>query len=442
MGDTRLERGDDDYPAGLYGWYVAAVLILIYTISYVDRIMLTLLVGPIRQSLQISDLQLSLLHGFAFAIFYTFLGIPLGRIADRSSRRNLIVGGALVWSGMTALCGVARSFGSMFLARIGVGVGEAALSPAAYSMLSDYFPPAKLPRVLSVYTASIYIGGGIATMTAGTLIAVLPTLDLPWLEGLEPWRLVFIAVGLLGIPSAALMLTVREPGRHNLSKRYGADGPTLSAVLQHMWDRRAAYGTVALGLSAISMMTNGIKGWVPTFFMRRFGWTVAETGFWFGSGLLVSGTVGVISGGLLASWLRSRGDLGSNLKVAILTAFLMLAFGVVAPLLPDARLSLACYCVAIFSGAMPFGAAAAAVQEITPNQMRGQVAAVYLFAINLAGIGMGPTVVAFFTDIVFGRDDAVGYSLSALVALGVPLALLFLVGGLGAYRKALEGKDF
>ena len=441
MTGTFVER-EPDYPPAHYGWYVVAVLAVIYTISYIDRIMLTLLVGPIRASLQISDLQLSLLHGFAFAIFYTFLGIPLGRIADRHSRRDLVVGGALVWSAMTALCGVARSFGSMFLARIGVGVGEAALSPAAYSMLSDCFPPSKLSRVLSVYTASIYIGGGLATMTAGTLIAVLPTLGLPWFEGLEPWRMVFIAVGLLGIPSAVLMLTVREPRRRNLSKRYGDDGPSLTAVLQHMWERRAAYGSVALGLSAISMMTNGIKAWVPTFFMRRFEWTVAETGFWFGSGLLVFGTVGVISGGQLAGWLRGRGDLASNLKVGILTALLILGFGLVAPLVPDPTLSLVLYCAAIFSAAMPFGAGAAAIQEITPNQMRGQVAAVYLFAINLAGIGLGPTVVASFTDLVFGRDEAVGQSLAALVAIGVPLALLCLVGGLGAYRRALAAKDF
>ncbi len=442
MNPTTPAPDETQYPHPAYGWYVVGVLILIYTASYIDRIMLTLLVGPIRKSLEISDLQFSLLHGLAFAIFYTFLGIPIGRIADRSNRRNLIIGGAVLWSAFTSVCGLARSFGFMFMARIGVGVGEAALSPAAYSLLNDYFPPRKVATALSVYTASIYIGAGLATITAGMLIAALPAMDVPILGHLESWRLVFLVVGALGIPCALLTLTVREPKRTGMSKRYGAEGAPFSAVVSYMWDRRGAYATVAFGLAAVAMMTNGIKGWVPTFFIRTYGWTIAETGAWFGSGLLVFGTTGVILGGILASWLRKRGDLTSNLKVAMLTAILLMAFGIAAPLMENPTHALFLYCAAIFSGALPFGAAAAAIQEITPNQMRGQVAAVYLFFVNLAGIGFGPTVVAFITDVVFHDDNAIRYSLSILVAVGVPLALLILGLGLKSYRKALEEKDF
>jgi MFS family permease len=387
-------------------------------------------------------LQLSLLHGFAFAVFYTFLGIPLGRIADRGNRRNLVIGGTLVWSVMTSLCGIARSFGLMFIARVGVGVGEAALTPAAYSMLGDYFPPGKLARVLSVYTAAIYVGAGIATMSVGALLKSLPAVYLPLIGHLAPWRMVFVLVGLMGIPCALLTLSVREPARKDVSTRYGVAGASLAAVFAQIWQRRGAYGTVAFGLAAIAMMTNGIKGWVPTYFIRTFGWTIAQTGFWFGSGLLVFGTAGVILGGVLAGWLRARRHQTANLQVALLTAALMMVFGIAAPLTSNAALSLALYCATLFSGALPFGAAAAAIQEITPNQMRGQVAAIYLFIINLAGIGLGPTVVAFFTDVVFRNDHAIRYSLALLVGLGVPLALVVLGLGLRSYRKALAEKDF
>ena len=442
MSETTASREttETDYPKPIYGWYVVGVLILIYTASYIDRIMLTLLVGPIRKSLEISDFQFSLLHGLAFAVFYTFLGIPMGQIADRSNRRNLITVGAAFWSVFTCLCGLARSFGGMFMFRVGVGVGEAALSPAAYSLLSDYFPPRKLARVLSFYTASIYIGAGIATITAGALIAALPAMDLPVLGHLEPWRLVFIVVGLLGIPCALLMMTVREPIRKNMSKRYSAGVP-FKEVLSYIWARRGAYATVAFGLAAVAMMTNGIKGWVPTFFIRTYGWSIAETGAWFGSGLLVFGTGGVILGGVLAGWLRSRGDQTSNLKVAMLTAALLMVFGIAAPLMANPTHAQILYCAAIFSGALPFGAAAA-IQEITPNQMRGQVAAIFLFFINLTGIGFGPTVVAFFTDMVFHDDNAIRYSLSILVAIGVPLAILILGLGMKSYRKTLQERDF
>ena len=165
-----------DTPSSRYGWYAVAVLILAYTFSYVDRTILTLMVKPIRASLHITDLQISLLHGLAFAIFYTLLGIPIARFADRGNRTRIIMAGIAVWSVMTALCGFARSFGQLFLARIGVGVGEAALSPAAYSMLSDYFRGNALTRALSVYTASIYIGAGLALLIGGALIASVPAM--------------------------------------------------------------------------------------------------------------------------------------------------------------------------------------------------------------------------------------------------------------------------
>jgi MFS family permease len=422
------------YPREAYGWYVVTVLILVYTLSYVDRTILTLMVKPIRATLQITDLQISLLHGLAFAVFYTLLGVPIARLADRRSRRNLILGGLVLWSAMTSACGMARSFGSMFLARVGVGVGEATLSPSAYSMLSDYFPPNKLTRALSVYSAAIYIGAGLALIGGGTMIALVPPITLPVIGLLQPWQSVFLLVGLPGLPLALLLLTVREPARIGRT----AAAASLRDVFGQLRSQGRAYGFLIGGYALSSLMWNGAQGWIPTFFIRTFGWTPAQTGLRYGSALLVFGALGVVGGGLLAGYRRNRGKTLANLEVGVLSALAAAPFAIIAPLLPTAEWSMAAWCGFIFFGSFPYGAAAAAFQEITPNQMRAQVSAIYLLGINLAGIGLGPTVVAFFTDKVFGNDLSLRYSLALTAALAAPFAALLLAAARRPYAAVLQ----
>jgi len=429
---------DGDYPSSATGWYVTFVLVLAYMVSYVDRTMLTLLVDPIRKTLQISDLQISLLHGFAFAIFYTILGLPMGRIADRYNRRNLIVVGIAFWSVMTSVCGLARSFGQMFAARVGVGVGEATLSPAAYSILSDYFPPDKRARVLGVYTSGIYLGAGLATFGGGALIMAVEATTLPVIGFREPWQIVFLLIGLLGIPVALMLATVPEPRRRGMLGRSKPAVLPYSAVFKYLWQRKRAYFALFFGTAAYALMTNGLKGWIPTFLMRVFELTPAQVGLWFGLILILFGSAGTAAGGFGSVALRRRGHPDSNLKVGILAAMAILPLGIIAPLMPTAAASLGVYCAVIFLAGVPFGVAAAAVQEITPNEMRGQMSAIYLSFVNIAGIGVGPMIVAFFTDKVFGRDSAVGWSLACIVAIGAPLAMLLLSLGLRPYRRALD----
>jgi MFS family permease len=420
-------------PTGRYGWWVVFVLIIAYTFSYIDRSILTLMVGPIRASLGITDVELSLLHGFAFAIFYTILGVPLGRIVDSRKRTTVVAVGVALWSVMTALCGLARTFGQMFLARVGVGVGEAALSPAAYSMLSDWFAGKQLTRALSLYNAAIYMGAGLATLVGGTLIASIPSVETDWFGTLEPWRVVFILVGVPGLAVALLVLSLREPVRRGA---IGAGPPPLSEVMRYIWDRRGAYGWLIIGLSIASTMWNGVGAWTPAHFMRNFGWTPAEVGVRYGTALLVMGPSGIIFGGWLAGWLRDRGRADANVRIAVISGLAALPFGVLAPLAPDAWLSLAGFCGFIFAATMPYGGAAAALQELTPNRMRGQISAVYLFFLNLAGIGLGPTLVALFTQNVFGEDAAVNYSISVVVAITAPLSALLLMRACAHQRQA------
>ncbi len=425
-----------------YAWYVVGVLILAYTVSYVDRTILTLLVKPIRESLQISDTQLSLLHGLAFALFYTVLGIPIARLADRHDRTRIIAVGIVVWSAMTALCGFARNFGQLFLARVGVGVGEAALTPAAFSVLGDYFKGPALTRALSVYTSAIYLGAGLALMIGGAVIASVKPMQLPVLGYFEPWQVVFLFVGLPGLLVALLMKTVREPPRTALGNGSRAAVMPVRDVVAYLRERRGAYGYIILGFAAASLLWNGAQAWIPTFFIRSFGWTPAEVGLRFGPVLLVFGTAGVISGGFLSGWYAKCGHIDANLRVGLVAAALMLPTGVVAPQLATPEACLVAFAAFCFAGAMPYGAAAAALTEITPNQMRAQVTAIYFFFLNLAGIGFGPTVVALCTDLVFHDDLAVGRSIVVVAAVAAPLSLLLLWLGLKPFRRCVETVDF
>lgn len=418
------------------------MLIVAYTLSYIDRTILTLLVKPIRETLQISDVQISLLHGLAFALFYTFMGIPIGRLADRYNRVQIITSGIALWSLMTALCGLARNFGQMFLARMGVGVGEAALSPAAYSMLADYFKGPQYTLALSIYTSAIYTGAGLALVLGGAIISSVPAMNLPFVGHLEPWQVVFMFVGLPGLVVALWVMTLREPARLGVeSDGKGDNVPSFGEVVRHVRSQPAAFGLLLAGYASLSLLWNGAMAWIPTYFMRVHGWTVAEVGLRFGLVLGLLGTIGIICGGLISGELRRRGRTDSNLLVGIMASLLILPAGLLAPGFASADAALAGFGLFVFAGAIPWGAAPAAFTEISPNRMRAQVSAMYLFGINLAGIGLGPTVVAYFTQNVFGYDASVGSSLATVTALTAPLAALLLWLGLKSYRASMA-KNF
>lgn len=424
-----LQRG------GPYAWFVVAVLILAYTLSFVDRQILTLMVGPIRRTLHISDTQISLLHGLAFALFYTIMGIPIGRLVDRRRRTVIIAVGVAVWSAMTMACGLARSFSQLFLARIGVGIGEAALSPSAYSMLADYFPPDKLARALSVYTSATHVGAGIATIAGGALIALVPLFVVPGLGSIEPWQIVFLLVGAPGLLVALLILCLREPTRQGLMQ---GEMPSARVLFAYLAERRGAYGFLILGYGVAGIFWNGIMAWLPTFFIRRFGWTAAEVGLRFGLSLMVAGIAGVLAGGLIASRLRARGMTDANIRIGLVSLAVATPMGLIGAHSSSGMIALGFMSLFLFGCAMPWGAAAAAVQEITPNQMRGQVSAIYLFSLSLIGTGIGPTIVAAFTDYVFRRDDAIHLSMAATMLIAAPLATLLLGLALKPYRLAVS----
>ena len=421
-----------------YPWVVVAILMIAYVFSFVDRQILNLLVGPIRRDLGISDTQMSLLMGFSFAIFYTILGIPLGRLADRWNRRGLITAGVVVWSLMTSLCGLAQTYWQLFLFRIGVGVGEATLSPAAYSMIADYFPPHRRATAISVYSMGIYLGSGLAFLLGGLVIqfaVAQGAVTLPLIGDVRPWQLVFFVLGGGGIIFSSAFLLVKEPRREEVGAAAGH--VPFAVVAAHLWRNRRTVLCHNAGFAMIAFCSYGTAAWVPSFFIRTFNWKAGEVGIIYGLIVMIFGCLGVLFGGWLTDrWLR-QGKSDAALRVGICASGIAIVGGVYL-LASTGTLAAILMVPSIFALGMPFGAAPAAIVAIVPNQMRGQTAAVYLFIVNLIGLGIGPTAVALVTDYVFADDLALRWSMLIVGTLANVAAIALLGAGLKPYRETLR----
>ena len=442
-----MKEAPDDAGEGrrspIYPWYVLGVLFVAYTFSFVDRTILSLLIPSIRADLNISDTQVSLLAGFAFAVFYTIAGLPLGVCADRWSRKWMIAGGATLWSLMTAVCAAATGFWPLFWARVGVGVGEATPSPAAYSLITDYFNRRRLGLAMAIYHTATTLGGGLALMAGGLLVHHLnglPPVRLPGDIDLEAWRLTFLWVGLPGLCIPLLMLTVREPAR-----RPGAVNPSLLGGLDDfrafLVSRRAAFGGLIVGLAPVSLVIYGFMSWLPTFFARSHGMSPGEAGAIYGAILAVAGTAGLLSGGWFADRLVARGVADAHARTILFAVAASIPFYIAAPLVDEAWLAFALLAPATFFAQAFPGLAAAALQIVTPPQFRAQVTAVYFLCVSFSALALGPTLVAVLTDYGFGDDSALRYSLSSVAAVGLPLSCAVLFLALPAIRRGLVASN-
>jgi MFS family permease len=437
----------DDFPPPRYAWYVVAVLALANTSAFVDRQILGLLVGPIRRDLGVTDTQMGVLYGLAFALFYTLLGIPIARAADRGSRRAIIGIGIAVWSIMTVLCGVARTYDQLLLARFGVGVGEAALAAPALSLLSDYFPADRRATALSVYSLGIYLGAGLANLVGGALLARFGAdaagamVVWPVLGEIRSWQSVFVVVGLPGLLIAALIAAVREPARRETATDDDARGYSLGDIIAYVRANARTFVCHNLGYSLFALVNFGTAAWLPTHLIRTYGWTAARAGITLGTLTATVGVVGVVVGGRVADRMLARGRADAKLRVGIIAAVANLVCGIAYTLAPTAALSVAALVPYNFFASFAFGAAVAAVQEITPNRMRAQLGALFVSAMTLIGLGFGPTVVGVLTDRVFGDDAALRYSLLIVTVVGLAGAAALLIAGLGAYRRSVAERS-
>ena len=420
------------------------VLLLAQTFSFLDRMIMGLLVGPIRDTFQISDTQYSLLAGLAFSLFYALMGLPLARIADSRSRRNLIAAGIAVWSLMTAVCGLAKGFWMLFVARMGVGVGEATLAPGAYSMIADYFPKSLLARALSVYMVGVTLGSGFAYMLGGAVVAYvenMPQIVLPVLGAIHGWQLTFFIVGLPGLLVALLMmLSVREPPRRGLAAN-DVQAIALREVVDYLWSRRRAYGGHIIGVSIFIMVVYALNLWGPTYLIRTFGYTRPEAGWVFGIVMIVAGTSGLLLAGFIAdSWMK-RGVNDAYVRTIIVSIVGLLPCALMMGFATSDVVGIAAISLAVFFSAFQGGLSGGTLALMTPNRMRGQATAVFQLFANLIGLALGPTVVAMTTDYIFGYDAAIGKSIALCAAVLCPLGGYILWRSLAAIRTEVQAQN-
>lgn len=416
-----------------YAWFVVYLLVGAYAMAFLDRQILSLLVKPIRADLGISDTQMSLLMGIAFSLFYGIFGIPIARLADRFSRRGVMVTGMALWCLATAACGLAGRYLTLFVTRVGVGVGEAALSPAAFSLISDYFRPERRSLAISLYSVGTTIGAGAALLAGGALIHFATGLHLPLVGVIKPWQTVFLILGAIGLLYTPLLLLIREPKRQQEQPSNRTGKVSLRRVLAN---NKRTLTLHHLGFAIYTLAAYGSMAWLPVFFMRVHGWSVTQVGLVYGICIAVFGSAALILGGWLADRLFRRGRVDAPLRVSVVSALITIpfAFGIV--FANDTWLQIACLAIATFTFTIPTGLGPAAIQSIVPSRARAQASAIFLLVVNMIGQGVGPTAVALFTDYVFGRDSAVGLSLVAVCVIALVTAAILLALACRPYRDS------
>ena len=428
-----------------HAWYGVVLLLGVYINSFIDRTILTLLVGPIRETTGLSDSEVGFLIGPAFAIFYTVAGLPLGWLADRASRVWLIVVGQIFWTIASVSFGLGRSFRALALARIGVGVGEASLSPAAYSIITDLFPLERLGRALSVYSMGIHLGGGLASVVGGFVIGwagEASSFRLPLVGERHLWQVVFFVVALPTIPLTLLLLTTfREPKRRESRGGTEAVSVTTGDFFRYFRANAGAFLCHNFGFGLLALSGYGALSWIPEFFVRIHGWDRAFVGKAIGLNSMIVGVAGLYFGGFVGDLLARRGRTDSKILVGLLAVLVWLPFGVLLPFAATGGLAFVLWVPMTFAAAMPWGAAAAAIQEAVPNQMRGQAAAIFLFVINLVGLGLGPQILPLVTDYVFRDEMQIHLSLLAVTTTAEVGAFAVLLLALPRFRRAIVYRD-
>ncbi len=422
------------WPSATRGWTVAALLALASVGSQFDRTVINLMVEPLKAAFSLDDTHFGMLQGVAFGIFYVIACVPIGRLADRHQRRLILAAGIGLFSVFACLSGLARSYLQLFLTRIGVAVGEASLTPAGLSMLSDLFPPERLGRPVSAFFMSAPIGQGLAFIVGGGLLQWLSSssaLSSVGLSSLAPWQAAFIAVGFPVVLLVPFFLLTQEPAR--LGPGGSAPLP-VREVLAVLRARAAALVPMFAGFAMVNLTSYTFFIWTPAFLQRTYHWNPAQIGVTFGLILLVFGTSGVYFAGAMSDRLAERGHRDAHLKVAAFGFVGCGLFGALAPLMPNPTAALLLLAPAIFLSMTPYPCAGTAIQLIVPNRARAQVTAVYITFTTLVGLGFSSVVVGLITDRVFRDPADIRYSLAILVGLAAPVMFGLLLAALRPYR--------
>ena len=419
--------------------YALIVFLLAYILSFVDRQILALMVDPIRQDLGLSDVEVGLLQGFAFAILYAVMGVPFGLLADRVSRKRIIAAGVIFWSIATAACGLARNFATLFVARIGVGVGEAALSPAAHSFLASAFPREKLARTMAIYNLGVTGGTGAALIIGGAVIQLIASsgpVYVPLLGELRAWQTAFLVVAAPGLLIMLFALATKEPPRLTDNKT-GKQTVSTAEAMRFLWNNRRTFSSIYLTGGLFGIYGAAQAGWYPALLMREFGMNAGEAGTLLGTCYIVFGSLGMVAGGLLADKLTSRGYFDANLRVIALAGLGATIPATLTPLMPSIPLLVLFLVPSQFLFYMFFGCSIAAVQLASAPATRGFNSSIYLMTNSFIGMSVG-TVAAPLANAWLFDGQELDSALAVVGACGCASATALTLWGMKSYGKLVE----
>jgi len=414
-------------PPSRRAWLGLGVLLLLAFVAFLDRQVISLMVGMIRQDLAISDSQIGVLQGAAFGLVYPLFGLPLGFAADRYSRRWVIFGGILLWSLAAMSSGLAHDFPTLLAARVGVGIGEAALAPAAFSLLADIFPRHRLATVMSIYATGSMLGAAGALVIGGAVVRWAGGgIEAPGLGHLAAWQVAFVVTGLPAVAAAPLVFLIPEPARRTGPLAVAAAAwSEVFAFVRRTW---AFLGCYTAGYACLLLTTWASLAWLPAILERRYGWSVLEVGASLGLFTVLTGLPGQLTNGVVVDRLFGRGQLDAHLRYYVWGALVAAACGIAAPFAATAVLYL------LITAPLKFlmnygGVQSATLQVVTPAALRGRVSALVGMITAMVGSTFGPSAVAFFTDHVFHDDAKVAWSLGLTNAIFMPVAAaLFWLG--------------
>lgn len=424
--DTTSSPADKPYPSAAAGWFLVIMLTIAYIFSFVDRYILGLLVEPIKAEFDLTDIQIGWLLS-AFTLIYGFVGIFMGWMIDRGKRIWIVSVGIALWSAATVATGMAKNFVQLFIARMSVGVGEATLSPATFSMIGDSFPPKKRGKPIAFYSSALPIGAGIASLVSAGIIAWAASggsQSLPFFGELSPWRFTLIVVGLPGILLALFFLFMKEPARRPAPESENTVGGSgFGDALKYLWNNIGLYAGVILIVCTMTAIAYS-QGLLPSTFERTWGWSAQQYALINGIALLIIGPINMMIFGSLSDRWMAKGMADAPLKILYLGFFIMVPSGVLPYFMPSAELAFAVLCINTVGIGIVSAIGVTALLAITPSQIRGQIVALYYFGISQFG-SLGPIVTGYLSSLVFGEEN-IRYAVAMvpIIFAIVPLLLM------------------
>jgi MFS family permease len=436
LASRRYDEEETLYPSPKAAWWACIVLTLGCVLAFMDRNVISLLIIPIQRDLHLTDTQISLLVGFAFGVFNALFGLPVARWVDGGRRRTIAALGVAAWSIATVGCGLAGNFWQLFLGRVGVGVGEAAVTPSGVSMLADLFPPSRRGAAMGVFYGGVFVGGGGALILGGQLWRGLGDrrVTVPLIGQIHSWQVILMLIGALGLFVAPLTMTLREPVRLDGGKRLEKAGVPIGAVARYYGRHARTLVGHNLGFCLQNFALHAGGAWLPTLLVRTEGWSIAQAGGLYGAMTLIMGPAGTATAGMLADALARRGRADGKLLVCMAAAAMCAVASILIALHPTPGVIIACLACFAFFGTFSLPLGPGALQEIMPNAMRGQATAIYVGVINLVAGGLAATTVALLTDFVFHDKAKLHLSFGLVGGVVCTLAVLILGSTLRAFR--------